>query len=62
MIEALQFVLAFFVFPGLLFAYIVGLLFMGVDRKITGHMQHRIGPPIWQEFIDVGKLVGKGCS
>ena len=59
MIEALVFLLEFFVFPGILFACAIGLLFMGIDRKITGHMQHRIGPPIWQEFIDAGKLLGK---
>ena len=59
MIEALGYVLAFFVFPGILFASAVGLLFAGIDRKLTGHMQHRIGPPIWQEFLDVGKLFGK---
>jgi formate hydrogenlyase subunit 4 len=58
-IEALNYVLAFFVFPGILFASAVGLLFAGIDRKLTGHMQHRIGPPIWQEFLDVGKLLGK---
>jgi formate hydrogenlyase subunit 4 len=47
------------VFPGILFAGAVGLLFAGIDRKLTGHMQNRIGPPIWQEFLDVGKLFGK---
>lgn len=46
-------------FPGILFAGAVGLLFAGIDRKLTGHMQNRIGPPIWQEFLDVGKLFGK---
>jgi len=58
-IETLWYVFAYFVFPGILFASAVGLLFMGIDRKITGHMQHRIGPPIWQEFLDVGKLFCK---
>jgi formate hydrogenlyase subunit 4 len=59
MMEILSFLLAYFVFPGLLFAGALGLLFMGIDRKITAHMQHRIGPPIWQEFLDFGKLLGK---
>jgi len=59
MIEILSFLLAYFVFPGLLFAGALGLLFMGIDRKVTAHMQHRIGPPIWQEFLDFGKLLGK---
>ena len=59
MIEILSFLLAYFVFPGLLFASVFGLLFMGIDRKVTAHMQHRIGPPVWQEFLDFGKLLGK---
>jgi len=59
MIEILSFLLAYFVFPGLLFAGALGLLFMGIDRKVTAHMQHRIGPPVWQEFLDFGKLLGK---
>ena len=59
MIEALEYILAYLVFPGILFAGAVGLLFAGIDRKLTGHMQHRIGPPVWQEFLDVGKLFGK---
>jgi len=59
MIEILNFLLAYFVFPGLLFASVFGLLFMGIDRKVTAHMQHRIGPPVWQEFLDFGKLLGK---
>jgi NADH-quinone oxidoreductase subunit H len=59
MIEIPSFLLAYFIFPGLLFASALGLLFIGIDRKITAHMQHRIGPPIWQEFLDFGKLLGK---
>lgn len=53
------FLFAYFVFPGLLFAGAVGLLLGGIDRKITGRMQNRVGPPIWQEFLDVGKLFAK---
>lgn len=59
MIEVLDFLLAYFIFPGLLFASAFGLLFLGIDRKVTAHMQHRIGPPVWQEFLDFGKLLGK---
>jgi len=58
MIEILSFLLTYFIFPGLLFASVFGLLFMGIDRKVTAHMQHRIGPPVWQEFLDFGKLLG----
>ncbi len=57
--EVINFVLNSLVFPGLLFASLIGLLYIGIDRKVTGHMQHRIGPPVWQEFLDVGKLLSK---
>jgi ech hydrogenase subunit B len=36
----------------------VGLIF-GIDRKITAHMQNRVGPPIIQPFYDLIKLFGK---
>lgn len=42
-----------------LFGIIFGLLYKGVDRKISAHMQGRIGPPIRQPFRDVGKLFVK---
>lgn len=59
MIEVVNFVINSLIFPGLLFASLVGLLYVGIDRKVTGHMQHRIGPPIWQEYLDMGKLLSK---
>ena len=36
-----------------------GLLFKGVDRKLSAHMQGRIGPPVRQPFRDVVKLFTK---
>jgi len=36
-----------------------GLLFKGIDRKLSAHMQGRIGPPIIQPFRDVRKLFVK---
>lgn len=47
------------IFPGLLFCFAVGLLLLGIDRKIVARMQKRIGPPIIQPFYDFFKLVGK---
>ncbi|MBF0619524.1 MAG: NADH-quinone oxidoreductase subunit H [Candidatus Omnitrophica bacterium] len=47
---------------GLLFivlAPFVGGLLSGIDRKITARMQGRIGPPVWQAFYDVAKLLQK---
>ncbi|MCK5590250.1 MAG: NADH-quinone oxidoreductase subunit H, partial [Dehalococcoidales bacterium] len=40
-------------------APLIGGLLMGIDRKLTAHMQGRIGPPIIQPFYDVIKLLGK---
>jgi formate hydrogenlyase subunit 4 len=41
------------------FGIIFGLIFKGIDRKITAHMQGRIGPPIIQPFRDIKKLFTK---
>jgi formate hydrogenlyase subunit 4 len=41
------------------FGIIFGLLYKGVDRKVSAHMQGRIGPPIRQPFRDVKKLFTK---
>jgi ech hydrogenase subunit B len=38
---------------------LIGGLLRGIDRKLTAHMQGRIGPPIIQNFYDVIKLFGK---
>ena len=46
-------VIAVIVFP------LIGGLLRGIDRKLTAHMQGRIGPPIIQPFYDVIKLFGK---
>lgn len=47
------------IFPGFLFSFMIGLLLLGIDRKIVARMQRRIGPPITQPFYDFFKLVGK---
>lgn len=41
------------------FGIIFGLFYKGIDRKISAHMQGRIGPPIIQPFRDVIKLFTK---
>ncbi len=43
----------------LFLAIAVGLLFMGIARKVTARIQNRVGPPIYQNFIDAGKLLAK---
>jgi len=42
-----------------LFAPLVGGLFMGLDRIVTARMQGRVGPPLLQPFHDVRKLLVK---
>ena len=37
----------------------VGLLYLGIDRKLVARMQSRIGPPIVQPYLDVSKLLMK---
>jgi len=42
-----------------LFGIFFGLIYKGIDRKLSAHMQGRIGPPIRQPFRDVVKLFTK---
>ncbi|WP_225911673.1 NADH-quinone oxidoreductase subunit H [Desulfuromonas versatilis] len=44
------------IFPGGVFALLLGLLLSGVDRKVTARLQRRVGPPILQPVFDLGKL------
>lgn len=44
------------------FGIVAGLVFLGIDRKVTAHMQARIGPPIRQPFRDFLKLLCKDSS
>jgi ech hydrogenase subunit B len=43
----------------ILLAPVIGGIIAGIDRKITAHMQGRVGPSILQPFYDVGKLFEK---
>jgi len=47
------------IFPGLLFTSILGLLVGWVDRKVSARFQYRVGPPVFQNFNDFFKLLGK---
>ncbi len=51
--------LEFLVFPGLLFTCTAGLVTSWVDRKVTARVQMRVGPPFFQPFYDIGKLLIK---
>lgn len=49
----------FLIIPGFLFTAVVGLLSTWIDRKVTARVQWRCGPPWFQPFADVLKLLGK---
>jgi NADH-quinone oxidoreductase subunit H len=59
MATTLTMVLHFLIFPGLLFTAAVGLMTTWVDRKVSARVQWRVGPPWYQPFADVLKLIGK---
>ncbi len=48
-----------FVFPGIAFTAVLGLLAGWVDRKVSSRFQFRVGPPLFQNFNDFFKLLGK---
>ncbi|MBA7532100.1 NAD(P)H-quinone oxidoreductase subunit 1, chloroplastic [subsurface metagenome] len=56
--EILGLVILFVVF-GLVLTPTLGLLATWVDRKVTARVQYRVGPPWYQPFADVVKLMGK---
>ena len=49
----------YLIFPGFLFSVIIGLMAGWVDRKVTARIQWRVGPPWYQNFIDIIKLFVK---
>lgn len=49
----------YFIFPGFFFSAIIGLLACWVERKVSARIQWRVGPPWYQNFVDLIKLFGK---
>ena len=49
----------YLIFPGFLFAACAGLMAGWVDRKVTARIQWRVGPPWYQNFVDIAKLAAK---
>lgn len=49
----------YLVFPGFLFSAAIGLIAGWIDRKVTARIQWRVGPPWYQNFVDIVKLLGK---
>ena len=52
-------ILQFLIFPGSVFAIVMALFFIWLDRKLYARMQNRVGPPLLQPFYDLLKLFGK---
>jgi NADH-quinone oxidoreductase subunit H len=55
----MRIIFEYLIFPGFLFTATVGLLASWVDRKVTARVQWRKGPPWYQNFVDILKLLGK---
>ena len=55
----LKYLFYYLIFPGFLFTGVVGLLTTWVDRKVTARVHWRVGPPWYQPFADMMKLLGK---
>jgi len=47
------------IFPGFVFTAVVGLIASWVVRKTSAAVQWRVGPPFFQPFFDIAKLMGK---
>jgi formate hydrogenlyase subunit 4 len=43
----------------LVYAPIIGLFLMGIERKLSARFQGRIGPPLFQPYYDLMKLFSK---
>ncbi|MFA4889880.1 MAG: complex I subunit 1 family protein [Candidatus Omnitrophota bacterium] len=59
MLQSMELLFNFLIFPGFLFSAIIGLMACWVDRKVTARLQWRKGPPWHQNFTDIIKLLGK---
>jgi len=55
----MKLLLNYLIFPGFLFSACVGLIACWIDRKVTARIQWRLGPPWYQNFVDIVKLLGK---
>ena len=55
----MKLVFSYFIFPGFLFTLLLGGWGWWLERKLTARFQYRIGPPWYQNFIDIMKLFYK---
>ncbi|MDR3496502.1 MAG: NADH-quinone oxidoreductase subunit H [Ancalomicrobiaceae bacterium] len=56
MTSQLATLVAVLIFPGGLFALVLGLALKGADRRVAARLQGRVGPPLVQPFFDLIKL------
>ena len=49
----------YLVFPGFAFTALAGMLAGWIERKLTARIQWRVGPPWYQSFADILKLLSK---
>lgn len=59
MTDLLYLVLYILVVPGFLFLVLYALLLEYLDRLIIARMQNRVGPPFYQPFADLVKMLAK---
>jgi formate hydrogenlyase subunit 4 len=59
MLESLYTPFAALLFPGGLFALVLGLTLKGLDRRLAARLQARVGPPLAQPLYDLVKLARK---
>jgi NADH-quinone oxidoreductase subunit H len=55
----MKYIFYLLIFPGFLFSVSCGLIAGWLDRKLTARLQWRVGPPWYQNFMDVVKLFAK---
>jgi NADH-quinone oxidoreductase subunit H len=49
-------IINYLIFPGICFSVFLGGLGWWLERKLTARFQYRVGPPWYQNFIDIAKL------
>jgi len=59
MTHVLQNLFWILIFPGFVFTVVLGLVATWIVRKVSALVQWRVGPPFFQPFYDVAKLMGK---
>ncbi len=55
----MKFLFNYLIFPGFLFSLFCGGLGWWIERKLSARFQFRVGPPWYQNFIDILKLFFK---